>query len=78
VSITPEEFRKGALAAGLPEWLVDALEVLNKIFAAGEASVVTNVVREVGGREPIGFDKFARDYAGAFGGGGRSRSGEVS
>lgn len=69
VSITPEDFRKGALAAGLPEWLVGALEVLNKILAAGEASVVTNVVREVGGKEPIDFDKFARDYAGAFGGG---------
>jgi len=68
VSITPEEFRQGALVAGLPEWLVGALEVLNEIFAAGEASGVTNVVREVGGREPTSFDQFARDYAGAFGG----------
>ena len=72
VSITPEAFRKGALAAGLPEWLVDALGVLNENFAAGNWSRVTNVVREVGGREPTTFDRFARDYAGAFGGGGRS------
>lgn len=69
VSITPEQFRQGALAAGLPEWLADALGVLNEIFAAGKASVVTNVVREVGGKEPTTFAEFARDHAGAFGGG---------
>ena len=69
VSITPEEFRKGALAAGLPEWLVDALGVLNENFAAGNWSQVTNVVREVAGREPTTFDRFARDHACAFGGG---------
>ena len=70
VSITPEEFRRGALAAGLPGWLADALAVLNENFAAGKWSPVTNVVREVGGREPTTFDRFARDHAGAFGGGG--------
>lgn len=69
VSITPGEFRAGALAAGLPEWLADALAVLNENFAAGDLSQVTNVVREVGGREPRTFDEFARDHAGAFGGG---------
>lgn len=69
VSITPDEFRAGALAAGLPEWLADALGVLNENFAAGKWSQVTNVVREVGGREPTTFDRFARDHAGAFGGG---------
>lgn len=69
VSITPEQFRAGALAAGLPEWLADALGVLNEDFAAGKWSQVTNVVREVGGREPTTFDEFARGHAGAFGGG---------
>lgn len=70
VSVTPEQFRAGALAAGLPEWLADALGLLNENFAAGKWSQVTNVVREVGGREPTTFDRFARDHAGAFGGGG--------
>jgi uncharacterized protein YbjT (DUF2867 family) len=66
VPISPEQFRQGALAAGLPEWLVGALERLNEIFAAGYAAEVTDHVRSVGRKEPITFDQFARDYAQAF------------
>jgi uncharacterized protein YbjT (DUF2867 family) len=66
VAITPEQFRQGALAQGLPEWLVGALERLNEIFAAGYAAEVTDEVRRVGQREPITFDQFARDHAQAF------------
>ena len=66
VAITPEQFRQGALAAGLPEWLVGALERLNEIFAAGYAAEVTDHVRTVGKKEPTTFDRFARDYAQAF------------
>jgi uncharacterized protein YbjT (DUF2867 family) len=66
VPITPEQFRAGALAAGLPEWLVGALERLNEILAAGYAATVTDDVRRVAGREPITFDEFARDHAKAF------------
>jgi uncharacterized protein YbjT (DUF2867 family) len=66
VPITPEQFREGALAQGLPEWLVGALERLNEIFAAGYAAEVTDVVRQVGRREPITFDRFARDHAASF------------
>lgn len=68
VAITPEQFRQGALAAGLPEWLVGALERLNEIFAAGYAAEVTDYVRAVGKKEPITFDRFARDHAQAFAG----------
>jgi uncharacterized protein YbjT (DUF2867 family) len=64
--ISPEQFRAGALAQGLPEWLVDALEVLNDTFAAGRAAAVTDSVREVARKEPNTFDQFARDYAEAF------------
>lgn len=66
VPITPEQFRQGALAAGLPEWLVGALERLNEIFAAGYAAEVTDSVRAVGQKEPTTFDQFARDNAQAF------------
>ena len=68
VAITPEQFREGALAHGLPVWLVDALERLNELFASGDAAEVTDDVRRVGGREPTTFDEFARDHAAAFGG----------
>jgi uncharacterized protein YbjT (DUF2867 family) len=66
VPISPEQFRQGALAAGLPEWLVSALGRLNEIFAAGYAAEVTDCVRAVGQKEPVTFDQFARDYAQAF------------
>ena len=66
VAISPEQFRQGALAAGLPEWLVAALERLNEIFAAGHAAGVTDYVRTAGKKEPTTFDRFARDHAQAF------------
>lgn len=66
VAITPEQFREGALAGGLPEWLVSALELLNELFASGGAAEITDDVRRVGGREPKTFDEFARDHAAAF------------
>jgi uncharacterized protein YbjT (DUF2867 family) len=66
VPISPEQFRAGALGAGLPEWLVSALERLNELFAAGHAAGVTDAVRRVGRKEPATFDQFARDHAAAF------------
>jgi uncharacterized protein YbjT (DUF2867 family) len=66
VPVSPEQFRQGALAAGLPEWLVSALERLNENLAAGRAAVVTDCVRAVGKKEPTAFDQFARDHAQAF------------
>ncbi|HWW74519.1 MAG TPA: SDR family oxidoreductase [Pyrinomonadaceae bacterium] len=69
VPITPEQFREGALGAGLPEWLVSALERLNELFASGRAAEVNDNVRRVGKKEPTTFGRFARDYAAAFSGG---------
>jgi uncharacterized protein YbjT (DUF2867 family) len=66
VPLTPEQFREGALAQGLPEWLVSALERLNELFVSGDAEAVTDDVRRVGGSEPKTFDEFARDYVSAF------------
>lgn len=66
VPVSPEQFRAGALGAGLPEWLVSALERLNEIFASGQAAGVSDAVRRVGRKEPHTFDQFARDNAEAF------------
>ena len=66
VPVSPEQFRAGALGAGLPEWLVSALERLNELFASGGAAEVTDAVRRVGRKEPTTFDRFARDHADAF------------
>ena len=64
--VTPGQFRAGALAAGLPGWLVSALATLDEMFVAGHASGVTDTVRRVGRKEPITFDQFAREHAAAF------------
>ena len=66
VSVSPEDFRAGLLGAGLPVWLADALGMLNEILAAGKAETVTRVIEEVAKKEPLTFDRFARDYAQAF------------
>jgi uncharacterized protein YbjT (DUF2867 family) len=66
VPISPEQFREGALGAGLPEWLVSALERLNETFASGHAAEVNDNVRRVGKKEPTTFEQFARDHAAAF------------
>ena len=66
VPVSPEQFRAGALGAGLPEWLVSALERLNELFASGAAAEVTDDVRRIGRKEPTTFEQFARDNAEAF------------
>jgi uncharacterized protein YbjT (DUF2867 family) len=66
VNASPEEFKKGALAIGMPEWLVDALNELYGWVREGGAAVVTDVVARVAGKPPISFDQFAREHAEAF------------
>lgn len=63
VPITPEQYRQGALAMGMPPVYVDALVDLDRAYAAGELSQVTSTVKELTGRDPIRFEQFAKDYA---------------
>ncbi|HEV2861757.1 MAG TPA: SDR family oxidoreductase [Pyrinomonadaceae bacterium] len=66
VPLTPEQFREGARAQGLPDWLLDALERLNELFASGRAAAVSEDVPRVTGRPARTFDEFARDHVAAF------------
>ena len=66
VNVPPEAARQGMLDAGLPEWLVDDLSILNEIYASGQAADVSSVVAGVAKKEPITLDQFARDYAEVF------------
>lgn len=61
-----EEWRAGAIAAGLPEWLVDRLIDLQRYFRDGEGSRVTREVERITGSPPTPFRRFAEDYASAF------------
>jgi hypothetical protein len=52
------------LSAGTPEWFADLMLDLERHYREQRASRVTNDVREVTGRDPIRFERYARDYAG--------------
>src|SRR5256712_7518256 len=66
VDLPPAEFKKAILSAGTPEWSAEALLDLQRLYREGKASLVTGDVERLTGREPITFDRFARDYAFAF------------
>jgi uncharacterized protein YbjT (DUF2867 family) len=66
VEVPMEAARGAMLGMGMQEWLVNALIELFNFYGEGRADRVTDVVREVTGKEPITFNQFARDYAQAF------------
>lgn len=66
VPITPEQFKQGALAMGMPEPYVDALVDLDRAYATGRLTQVTPTVKDLTGRDPIRFEQFAKDYADKF------------
>jgi uncharacterized protein YbjT (DUF2867 family) len=66
VPLPPEEFKKGALAMGMPPAYVDALVDLDRAYAAGILAGTTTGVRDLTGRDPITFEEFAKDYADRF------------
>ncbi len=65
VEVSLDEQLEGMLAAGIPRWQADAVVDLSRYYQTGAAARLTSSVREVLGREPIPFDRFARDHASA-------------
>jgi uncharacterized protein YbjT (DUF2867 family) len=65
VPISDEDYRKGAVSAGTPAEYADALVDLARFYRTGGASRVAPTVRDLLGREPIDFERFARDHAAA-------------
>ena len=68
VDLPHEEMKQAMLAARVPEWNVDAVLDLNRLYRSGGASAVTDDVENVLGRKPNSFAVFARDYARSSGG----------
>lgn len=58
--------QKGMAGAGMPPWLADALGGLTESFRDGKADLAADGVQRACGREPISFERFARDHAAAF------------
>jgi hypothetical protein len=51
------------LDAGTPEWNANGILDLETLYREGGGAGVTGDVELVPGRPPIGYERFARDYA---------------
>jgi uncharacterized protein YbjT (DUF2867 family) len=65
VPISDDDYKKGAMGAGIPEIVADALVDLNRYLRERREAPVSPAVRELLGRDPIPFDRFARDHTDA-------------
>lgn len=68
VDLTPEEYRAGLDAAGLPSWLASALTELEQTYRAHRAEVVTDEVRKATGRDATPLREFLARNRAAFAG----------
>jgi uncharacterized protein YbjT (DUF2867 family) len=53
-------------AMGMPGWVVELMDSLNRIVAAGYAAGISPDVERLLGRKPITMAQFARDYSAAW------------
>ncbi len=67
VGLTDEEVRAGLLRGGLPEFYVDALVEVGRVFRNGGVETVTSTVRDLTGHSPVSFEQFVRDHRDVFG-----------
>ncbi len=65
VPISDEDYKKGAVGAGMPEAYADALVDLNRAYREGLAARVSPAVQQLLGRPAISFETFARENAAA-------------
>jgi uncharacterized protein YbjT (DUF2867 family) len=66
--VTPpdDEWKRSAMGIGIPEILADGIIDLQHFYIRGEASVVTDAVKTLTGREPTSFQNWALDSAALF------------
>ena len=66
IDLPSAEFVQGMIGAGYPEWLANDLAKLGEECAGGRFAQTTDAVETVGKKQPITFDRFAKDNAQAF------------
>ena len=66
IDLPPAQLKQALLASGIPEWSVDALLDLQRLYREGAAATVTGDVEQILRRKPIGYTQFARDCKNVF------------
>jgi uncharacterized protein YbjT (DUF2867 family) len=66
VDLAPDQMKQALLAAGVSQFIAEGDVDLNQLYRRNGASDVSRDVERLLGRKAIGFEQFARDYAGAF------------
>lgn len=59
VDITPEDFKKSLLSAGLPEDYADFMVYIAGSLKQGNSSPIIDSVQKITGKDPISFDEYA-------------------
>ncbi len=63
INLSPPDLKNGMLAEGIPEEIADRMLDLERYFREGQASRITNDIKQVTGRDPRRFAQYARDCA---------------
>lgn len=66
VQLADDAYLAAMRQAGLPRWLAQAVLDLDVRCRTGDFSNITDVVKRIGGREPISIDQFLAKHAQAF------------
>ena len=63
INLSPSDLKSGMLAEGMPEAISDRLLDLERYFAEGRASRITNDIKQMTGRAPRRFAEYVRETA---------------
>jgi len=66
ITVSPDEYRKGLLDAGVPEWMANAELDLQGYFQSGKAAVVDGLIAKLLGRPEGTIDMFLSEVADEF------------
>lgn len=69
VDVSEDAARQFMQAAGLPGWMVEGVLEMHAVNKAGEYAAVTGEVERLAGHPARSFERFAEDFADAFGAG---------
>ncbi len=66
IDVPSDVMLQGLLAAHLPQWMAEGLIEDYAHYSRGEASEISNDIKNVTGKSPFDFKTFAKDYQNAF------------